>query len=763
MERGRPIFVKGIAMNTAPLEQADDTLFLIEDEAPPGTTPATEHAWRILIVDDDEQVHTTTLYALANLRILNRPLAFLHAYDSEQARRLLRDEPDIAVVFLDVVMDTEDAGLQLVRVIRDELKLEDIRIILRTGQPGYAPELDVISGYDINDYRTKAELTRTRLVTSLTSALRSYEQIRTIVYSRRGLEKIVHAASELFEQHGLESLSEGVLTQISGLLGISASGLICAQKGYPLDGSHPERLYVCGAMGRYASAINHALDNLGDARIENAIMECMRNRANLYQDNYTVLYLRSTGGSEEAIFLDSSAPLRGVDRQLLEVFATNISAGFSNVYLFQKLNYLAYFDSLTGLPNRQRLEQILESDWRKRGAPYVLAILDMDHFSDIQDVMGGAIAAGAMEAIAQRLRDGLPAGTTLARFAYDVLAIVGAPNQISGEILLELFHEPFEVAGFSLPISTSAGLSLCDAGLNGQEAISNASLALSQAKRASRGRCITFTNDLAESSRQRLHLTQALRRAIQDNQLQLHYQPQVDLHSGRLIGAEALLRWQSLDGQFVSPMLFIPLAEQSGLILQLGQWIMHESCRQLADWRGKGLDDIRVAINVSPQQIKHGICATQLKQAMQAHNIRPEQIEVEITESMVLEDIDAAIACLNCFKQTGVTLALDDFGTGFSSLSYLHRLPINLLKVDRAFLREIGQADSQSVRIGEMIVALGKLLKIRILAEGVETQLQLDTVRAWGCDSAQGYFYSPALSPDAYLDWAKNYRSAGAA
>lgn len=737
----------------------DDSLFLIEDDGPAATTVAPEPAWQILIVDDDEQVHTATLYAMATLRILNRPLAFLHAYTAEEARQQLLAHSDIAVVFLDVVMEVADAGLQLVRVIRDEFGLKDVRIILRTGQPGYAPELDVISNYDINDYRTKAELTRTRLVTSLTSALRSYEQIRTINCSRHGLEKIVKASSELFEKHTLETLSEEVLTQITELLGLAANGLICAQAGYPSSDADPGTLYIVGATGRHAEAVNLPLTELGDPAIVTAILDCIRSRENRYLDRCSVLYLRSSQGREQAIFVDSITQLSHVARQILEVFASNIAAGFSNVYLFQKLNHLAYFDVLTGLPNRQSLEAIIEKNWCQRGVQYVLAIIDLDHFSDIQDIMGSAIANGTVVAISRRMRQSLPATLSIARCANDILAVVGPDGDLTEDLVLALFHEPFEVDDYSLPISASVGMCLCEPYMHAQEALRNAGLALSQAKRGTHGRFIRFSDALAESSRERLLLTQSLRRAIQDEQLQLHYQPQIELGSGRLIGAEALLRWQQADGRQISPMTFIPLAEQSGQILQIGEWIMNEACRQLAAWRRDGLDGIRIAINVSPQQIKHGACALQLKQAMQAHAVSPENIEIEITESVVLEDIEEAIKCLNCIKETGVTIALDDFGTGFSSLSYLHRLPIDLLKVDRAFLREIGQVGSHSARIAEMIVALGKLLDIRILAEGVESKLQLDTVREWGCDSAQGFYFSQALRPNAYWEWARAYHS----
>ena len=223
-------------------KHADDTITIIDDES--STPHNSKQNWRILIVDDDEEVHTSTVYALSDQEVIGRNLEFLHAKSAREATTILAQENDIAVIFLDVVMESEHAGLELVRTIRHELGLTEVRIILRTGHPGYAPEIEAIRDYDINDYRTKSELTRTRLITSLTSALRSYAQIRTITYGRQGLEKIVRAVSELYNQHALEGLAEGVLIQLAGLLGLPPNGVVCALRGFPLDDTHSNHLYI---------------------------------------------------------------------------------------------------------------------------------------------------------------------------------------------------------------------------------------------------------------------------------------------------------------------------------------------------------------------------------------------------------------------------------------------------------------------------------------------------------------------------------------
>lgn len=243
------------------MDAQDDTLDIIEDETPiAGQETGRQEAWKILVVDDDPEVHHATLFALEDTQLLGRPLAFRHAYSAEETEALLRAEPDVAVILLDVVMENEQAGLNLVRLIRQDLGLHDVRIVLRTGQPGYAPELSVIRDYDINDYKTKSELTRTRLVTTLTTALRSYEQIRTISASRRGLDLIVRSAADLFARRVLKGFAEGVLTQIAALLGLRPEGLLCAQhEPCASNAAAPvsdDELVIVAAAGRYAPCID---------------------------------------------------------------------------------------------------------------------------------------------------------------------------------------------------------------------------------------------------------------------------------------------------------------------------------------------------------------------------------------------------------------------------------------------------------------------------------------------------------------------------
>ncbi|MDG4552412.1 MAG: EAL domain-containing protein [Candidatus Contendobacter sp.] len=297
------------------------------DDAPP---------WKLLVVDDDPEVHSVTRFVLHDLRIFDRPLRLLHAHSAQEARERLRQHPDIAVALVDVVMETDQAGLDLVEYIRNQLGLAECRLILRTGQPGYAPELTVIHQYDINDYRTKAELTHTRLITTVSAALRAYEQLRALAENRRGLELIIHATAQLMEQHAIASLAEGILTQLAALLGQPVDGVVCVQDNSSFGGA-AKRCHVVGAAGRYALYVAQPLEALPDRRIVDAILGSVALRQHVFGADHAVLCLNVAPCQEAAIFVDSGQALAALDRPLLEVFVNHAAACLRNASLVESL------------------------------------------------------------------------------------------------------------------------------------------------------------------------------------------------------------------------------------------------------------------------------------------------------------------------------------------------------------------------------------------------------------------------------------------
>lgn len=312
----------------------DELLCWTNDADLPSTLSSALPPWKLLVVDDDPEVHSVTRLVLHDRQVLGRPLHLLHAYSGTQARTLLAANPDIAVALLDVVMETAQAGLELVGYIRDHLRLVECRLILRTGEPGYAPELMVIEEYDINDYRSKGELTHTRLITVVSTALRSYQQLHVIAEQRRGLELIVHAAAELIEEHNIVSLANSVLKQLAALLKLPVDGLVCSRWEAP--GRAADEWQVVGAAGRHAGCAALALSGVPERRVAKAVLAAVTRQQHVFGD-CAVLYLRASVDHQVAIFLESGAALATLDRALLDVFLGSIAACFRNVHLLERL------------------------------------------------------------------------------------------------------------------------------------------------------------------------------------------------------------------------------------------------------------------------------------------------------------------------------------------------------------------------------------------------------------------------------------------
>jgi diguanylate cyclase (GGDEF)-like protein len=733
---------------TGTIDDRDDLVFL--DEAPVSTVSAPQSAWRIMIIDDDADVHTTTTFALANLEMQGRPLEFLHAYSAAEAQLLLEHEPELAVILLDVVMEQADAGLHLVRHIRETLGRADVRIILRTGQPGYAPEMDAIRGYDINDYRSKSELTRTKLFTAVAAAVRSYEQIRALQANRAGLERIVHAGAELMALHGARDFGRGVLAQLAALLGQPADGVLCARD----PGGRADALYVMAGMGSCAQLADAGLAAHADRGIANALERALAARSNQRLPGHLALYFPGKSGRDFAACVPLAQPVCEVEYRLLDVFCNVVAVGLDNVELVTHLHKSAFYDQLTGLPNRTRLVELLDA---ALAGPFrgeaILALVDIDHFAETNDALGHQFGDGLLIAVAERLKSALQGGATVARIGSDVFCVLGSVNAIAPARLSALFDTPFSIVGQDVQVAATLGLvRLGEHDGNGADALKDADIALKRAKTQHGTNHFYFSRGLGVEIRERVRMMHALRSGFARGELYLAYQPQVDLNTGRAFGAEALLRWKLEDGRIVPPDRFIPIAEYSGLITDIGEWVLREACAELVRLRAAGHDNFTVSVNVSQVQFRHPHFLDALRGALHDSGAPAEFIELEITESMAMEEPDLLADMLAQVKRTGVSIAIDDFGTGFSSLSHLQRLQVDRLKIDRAFVSEItGSARGSS--IAEMVIQLGRNLGLSIIAEGVEDERQAQILRALGCPLAQGFLFSKPLSPQELLRW----------
>ena len=744
-------------MNSPIQSNEDDLVFLDEPDASEASADsAAQGSWRIMIIDDDPDVHSATTFALGSLEIQHRPLSFLHAYSAAEAREILQKEKDIAIILLDVVMEHEDAGLQLVNYIRKTLGLADVRIILRTGQPGYAPEIDAIRDYDINDYKTKSELTRTKLYTAVTSAIRSYEQICSISSSRRGLEMIINASTELMATHGLHNFASGVLTQITSLLGLGCEGFVCIRPANLQNNHHTDDLQVVACTERYQSYQNQLLKTLQLPSAPETIYQALHQQQSVYEKNATVLYFNNTEKKDFALYLDSGVHLNEMDRRLLDVFCGNVSVGLDNVILNSRLHNYAFYDLLTGLGNRLKLLQTLGETLSSASKQHsALSLIDIDHFAETNDALGHQFGDLLLYAVAQRLFRHFGDNCQLARVGSDTFALLGHQDKVNPDKILELFTTPFEVDHQDVQLTATIGLiKLDEYDGDASEALKDTNIALKRAKTSQRGGYEYFTRSMGVEIRERVMLMHALRAAFEHERLFLVYQPQVDMRTGKAVGAEALLRWRTDEGKFVPPDQFIPIAEYSGLIVDIGEWVLRSALHELVALRNMGYTTFQMAINVSQAQFSHPLFMQTLHKALQDTSAPPQFVELEITESMAMKDPDLLIKTLHQIKQLGVSVSIDDFGTGFSSLSHLQKLDVDKLKIDRAFVNDIQQNGSEG-SIAKMIVQLGQNLGLSVIAEGVENDMQAKTLMDYGCHMAQGYFYARPLTQQDLHDWLK--------
>lgn len=726
----------------------DDDVFTFLDE-PSAPAALAGPAWQVLIVDDEPDVHAATVLALKGLAVQGRPMAFVHAHSAAQARALLEAPNDFAAALIDVVMESEDAGLQLVRHIREGLDNQALRIILRTGQPGYAPEIDTIARYDINDYKTKSELTQVRLFTCLTIALRSYAQIRQLEAGRRGLEQILAATTELGRPTGLQKFASGLVTQLCALLAVDEQCLVCAAMQAP---QRPP--YVLAAAGRYASWIGMRLEDIPQPQVRQRLQQALYRRAHAYEGGAepgASLFFEGQHGLSLAAYVEVARPLQALERSLLQVFCSNIAIAFDNLQLYLEIKELAFHDALVGLPNRNALAAAIDLRAPQQDT---VALLDLDNFADINSVLDPSYGDAVLQAVAQQLQAAFAHSTVVARLGGDLFGLLGSAAQITPEHIAQAFSAPLAVAGGEpLRLSVTAGLVQLDGQAEGGAAVlKNASAALKQAKRFARGKALYFETAQAEAARDRIQLLNRLRASFSEEHLFLHYQPFVDLHSGRAVGAECLLRWKNAEGQFVPPDRFIPLAEQSGLMVPIGEWV----ARTALLWR-RGLGTLvdaafRVAINVSHVQFVEPDFVPRFLALLDDIGVPGTQVEVELTESVAIENVAQLADKLRQLRARGVRVAMDDFGTGYSSLSIIQGLQLDRLKIDRSFVSG-SQAEAGAFEIARTIITLARHLHIATIAEGIETPAQREALRAAGCEEGQGYLFSRPLEASAFGAW----------
>ncbi|MBS1198652.1 MAG: GGDEF-domain containing protein [Proteobacteria bacterium] len=533
------------------------------------------------------------------------------------------------------------------------------------------------------------------------------------------------------------------------------------------DSAKPWKIIVAGEKPLF-DAIRQGLSGLhiGGRKIE-VIAEGGDDEMLLLHGNCAIVALAPdslAGGRVAKIYLAAEAVETGRGLHPCEVFAALIEKVLHGERQLEGLRAQRFFDPLCNLPNRSLFVSILDKVL-EQSRNWAVAIIDIDQFSSITNALGYSLGDTLLQAVAGRLQMALEAsGHRIGRIGNDSFALLAPQEIFDQNAVFALFADPLKVNDYPLHVSITMGLVLAaEVQGNAETVLKCASTALKTGKHQLRGTCRRFAPTMAAELEERVQLAYDLKSALAGEAaecggLEVHYQPQVDLADGRPVGVEALVRWRHPRLGMIMPDRFIFIAEQAGLIVDLGEFVLERACRDQCEWLAQGLPPLRMAVNVSMQQFRSSRFLPAVGRVLAETGIAVDCLELEITESMLMGDTQAVVATMREVKALGVKIAMDDFGTGYSSLSHLQILPIDRLKVDRSFVRDI-EAGNAGARIAEMIVSLGRTLGIEIVAEGIERFEVVETLRQWGCHEGQGYYYGRPMPSSALTAWLLERRS----
>ena len=849
-------------------------LFAPEPQAAPKTPLEGVAVWKVLLVDDEDDIHAVLQMALKDIRVEGRPLQLFDAKSAKQAKALLAEHPDISLILLDVVMETELAGLELVQHIRRDICNRMVQIVLVTGQPGYAPQREVVSDYEIDGYRLKSELTADKIFVSVYAALRTYRALRDAERQRSELESLAgdlrereerlrsvvetapdaivqadpagniigwnEGASRIFGYSTVDILGQPLNRLMPGWHWNATStgqtepqpGLTPRHVGKSLEliafnksGSEFPVELVLGSWetptGAHFSAV---IRDISDRkRTETGLRLAASVYANSYEgivitkSDMTIVdvnpaFTRITGYRlEEVVGLTPrllSSGRHGAEfyrtmwdsianngfwqgevcnrrktgdlyTEILSLSVVRDNAGaiqhyigvFSDISLLkaheEELHRIAHYDQLTNIPNRRLLlDRLAQALARTRRTKRSVAVcyLDLDGFKSVNDRLGHAAGDRLLVAISERLKGVLRADDTLARLGGDefvlLLTDLVEPKECQQALdrVLAIVREPLQIEDSTVAVSASIGVTVYPQDdVDADTLLRHADQAMYLVKEEGKDK-YHFFDPVHDHQVQtdRLYL-QRLREALERREFVLHYQPKADLSTGKIIGAEALIRWQHPEKGLLPPASFLHYFEGSDLEMAVGEWVIESVIQQIAVWNSLGLS-LTVSANVSADHLLRSNFAIRLQQILQVYpQVSPASLELEILETAALTDMKKAVHTITECAKLGVQFALDDFGTGYSSLTYFLNLPVQLLKIDQSFVRVMLE-DPGGLGIVESVVRLAQAFNRPVIAEGVETLEHGSMLMHLGCHLVQGYGIARPMPAEQFPDWARNWQ-----
>ncbi|TVQ85050.1 MAG: EAL domain-containing protein [Micavibrio sp.] len=718
-----------------------------------GTTQSND--WHVLVVDDDPDVHDATIFALQKIKIFGKNIKFYHANSAEEGLKTLQKHDNISVALLDAVMETPDAGLKLVKKIRD-LGLTSLRIILRTGQPGYAPEESVIRDYDINEYCTKTELTRTRLISVLTAAFRAYNQIEEINENLKDLEILIDGIAGVFKSTSPTELGEQILELVPRLLPYAKGGLVCTAETTTEASEIPE-MTICAATGIFSGHDGETLEKAAPDGLISSLAHLRMDDEMVLLSSPVALYFNNGQGESLLVHIAHDRPLSETQHMMLQILGANIAIGFQNITLIRRLDRLAFVDPVSHMPNLNALGDALQKQTNPR-EKLSLILLHVKALSAFHSAFGMDFTNKALAKMQKRLQDLLKSAYLIARYDSAKFAVLAGQDSMNEAAILEAFSTPVSVDDTEISFSAAAAVTEIAEGEpeDVPTLLRRANSAILTVKHKPGTHITSYDPSVTKELEERLKTQEALRSALESGEgLHAHFQPKIDLEMETITGTEALCRW-TLDGKPISPGVFIPVAEKSGLAERITDVMLGETAAFIRAREKKKLPPLPVAVNLSMYEIGRKNFAETLLEKIEDKKLTPDMLEFEVTESVMMHAPEHNIRQLEILKNKGFRIALDDFGTGYSSLRYLEEMPLDILKIDRSFIIKLNTANAGK-SLAASAIALANIRELKTVAEGIETRLQHDALKTLGCTSCQGFLYGHPLAADdfhtIYKDW----------
>ena len=734
---------------------SNDAFVFSDDEC---TTSALQApaSWKILSVEDDPVYQASLLHSLNGLMFRDQLVEVLTANSAASAAEVLSRHDDIAVMLLDVVMEQDDAGLRLVSSVRELLGNSSIRIILLTGQPGVAPEADVMRQYDIDEYWNKAELSRDKLHSVIGSHLRTWHYMMELNKAQRGLQLILDASRSLHSKQELGPLTQAVLTNIGRIIGTGVNGIVCMGhfRNMQLNDAR-----VIATTGDYHDMLEKNLTDIpADERMA-TLRSAIAAQSHQFHPDHSVLYFdtHAIDGAEYLVMVDGIVELTAAHINLLRVFSENVRSGFSNVALLNRVSHLAYFDDLLNIRNRNGLLRELDSLNDDDRHESVLLLVKIKSFQDAMITFGERYCDNLLKATSEALKQQLPGFSCFSTISAGTFALVFThESQPDDELLLQIFEQSLTLSGVQHHIQ----LIFCKLELNllqdasAQETLHLAEVTLSVGESYNLN-LIGYTPGYREKITARHLQLLELQQALENNELFIMLQPKVELVSKKVAGFEALVRWRNSNGDYIPPDVFIPLAEASGLICSLDLHVLRLTFAAVKQLTDAGFE-LPVSFNASVSDLNNRDYTQEIFQAVKEHRVNPLLLDIEVTESQVMSDYRGFDALLRRFMALGMSVSIDDFGTGYSSLSHITKLPATTLKIDRSFVSGIEESEDDRHAV-DMVAKIGQRFGYHIVAEGVETEAQCEWLRQVGCPVGQGYLFARPMTVDDVIVWLRTY------